>query len=940
MSGLAPYQAATDVPTPEPGSTYSAGAPVTLGAGAPVTMSIPVVVADRSTAREKIPDPLRDDVRYLGQSLGIILREAGGQELLDDVEKLRLLSIKAYGSDDDAGIAFADAINLVDSFSVERADQVARAFTAYFHLVNLAEEYHRVQQLLGQDSETARGIDNGIDSIEESIPVAYRQLAAEVGEEEARRRVTEMEFRPVLTAHPTEARRRSVSRAIKRITKLLETRDQLHPQGTALAEHNRHLLAEIDILWRTTPIRPFKPTPMDEVKAALNVFDEVLFGTFPDVYRRLDDFLLGDVAGWDKPVAPAFVRLGSWIGADRDGNPNVTAETTREVAALASVHALAAIEQHTKEVARKLTVSDDDTPPSEAVRALYNKLRSMAPNVGTEVAAEVPGETHRAVLMMIVARLQATRTRNADLAYDNAEQLLRDLRTVQDSLVEAGARRVAYGQLQRLIWQVETFGFHLAEHEFRQHSQVHGAALADIAEKGALSPDLDPMTVEVLDTFRTLGAVQAKYGEKAARRFIVSFTQDAKHLANVYELAEHAFPDVEDRPVIDAIPLFETFNDLENSVTILEQMLQMPQVQARLAANGNRVEVMLGYSDSSKDVGPVAATLALHSAQKRIQKWAADNNIKLTLFHGRGGSLGRGGGPANRAILAQPPKSVDGRFKLTEQGEVILARYGDPTIAARHIEQVAAAVLLSGAPSIEKRNAEATEKYADLAAALDAASRTQFHKLVRAEGFAPWFAQVTPLDELGMLSLGSRPAKRGLSVNSLEDLRAIPWVFSWSQARINLAGWYGLGTALKTFAESREDGLAILQAAFKEWPLFNTLVDNVEMSLAKTDERVAERYLALGDRPDLASQVMDELRLTREWVLKVTGDAWPLEHRPVLARAVGLRAPYIDALSLLQVKALRELRTQPDLTDADRQAWQHLLLLTVNGISAGLQNTG
>lgn len=302
--------------------------------------------------------------------------------------------------------------------------------------------------------------------------------------------------------------------------------------------------------------------------------------------------------------------------------------------------------------------------------------------------------------------------------------------------------------------------------------------------------------------------------------------------------------------------------------------------------------------------------------------------------------MGRGGGPANRAILAQPPQTVDGRFKLTEQGEVILARYGDPTIASRHIEQVAAAILLAGAPSIEARNAAATEKYADLATALDTSSRAQFHRLVRSEGFAPWFAQVTPLDELGMLSLGSRPAKRGLSVNSLEDLRAIPWVFSWSQARINLAGWYGLGTALRDFAESHPDGLAILQDAFREWPLFNTLVDNVEMSLAKTDERVAERYLALGDRPELAQQVMDELRLTREWVLKVTGDAWPLEHRPVLARAVGLRAPYIDALSLLQVRALRALRTQPDLTDAERQAWQHLLLLTVNGISAGLQNTG
>lgn len=397
---------------------------------------------------------------------------------------------------------------------------------------------------------------------------------------------------------------------------------------------------------------------------------------------------------------------------------------------------------------------------------------------------------------------------------------------------------------------------------------------------------------------------------------------------------------------MDAVPLFETFADLENSVEILEAMLEMPQVQRRLAENGRRVEVMLGYSDSSKDVGPVAATLALHSAQSRIAQWAARHDITLTQFHGRGGALGRGGGPANRAVLAQPPHSVDGRFKLTEQGEVILARYGDPTIAARHIEQVAAATLLASAPSTEKRNATTAERFAPLAASLDATSRARFHALVKSEGFPQWFAQVTPLEEVGLLPIGSRPAKRGLSVNSLDDLRAIPWVFSWSQARINLAGWFGLGTALREFGD-----LDVLRAAYTEWPLFATLLDNIEMSLAKTDERIAEQYLALGDRDDLAQMVLDELRLTREWVLKITGNGWPLASRRVLGRAVQLRSPYVDALSLLQVRALRALRTQgvsEGLTVADgewvdggyKDRWQHLLLLTVNGVSAGLQNTG
>ncbi|MDR0482835.1 MAG: phosphoenolpyruvate carboxylase [Cellulomonadaceae bacterium] len=886
-----------------------------------------------------LPEQLRDDTRYLGRLLGQILQEAGGQDLLDDVENLRSLSIRAYAEDAQHRTALLnEAAALVETFSVERADQIARAFTCYFHLANVAEEFHRVRVVRATGDSSALG-DPPVD---ESIPAAVDQLAEEVGREEALKRLSEIEFRPVLTAHPTEARRRAVSRALRRISDILSTRDTLHPSGTRAAELERHLLAEIDILWRTAPLRLAKPTVMDEVKNAVNVFNTTLFDTFPDVYRRLDDWLLGEKAGVAKPVAQPFVKLGTWIGGDRDGNPNVTADITMRAARLASANALNALEAQTRAVAKKITVSDIDTPPSDGLLALWGHLRQISSGTAEGAIHDSPGEPHRAVMIMIAARIAATRERNADLAYRTAEKLEDDLRIVQESLVNAGASRTAYGQLQRLVWQVQTFGFHLAELEVRQHSQVHAEALAEIHEKGINSWSLTDRTREVLDTFRALGAVQSRYGVRAARRFIVSFTQAPEHLAAVYQLAELVFPDPADRPVMDAIPLFETFDDLENSVNILDAMLTMPQVQKRLSENGRRVEVMLGYSDSSKDVGPVSATLALFSAQARITAWAKKHSITLTLFHGRGGSLGRGGGPANRALMAQPPGSVDGRFKLTEQGEVILARYGDPTIAGRHIEQVAAATLLAGAPSVEKRTAEAAKKFADVAEALDASSRTRFHELVRSEGFPGWFAQVTPLEEIGMLAIGSRPAKRGLSVNSLDDLRAIPWVFSWSQARINLAGWYGLGTSLKEFAESREDGLEILQDAFRTWPLFNTMLDNVEMSLAKIDERIAEMYLDLGDRPDLAALVMEEMALTRDWVLKITGDEWPLESRRVLSRAIQLRAPYIDALSLIQVRALRALR-KDDSSEAAlvaRESWQHLLLLTVNGVSAGLQNTG
>ncbi|WP_251151876.1 phosphoenolpyruvate carboxylase [Cellulosimicrobium sp. Marseille-Q4280] len=869
---------------------------------------------------------MRDDVRLLGGLLGTVLRETGGQGLLDDVERLRELAIAAY--DDTTGAVLADAEALVEGLTIERAEQVARAFTCYFHLANLAEEYHRVRVLREREAEFAtRAVTH-----DDSLPEAFEQLVAEVGREEALRRLRRLEFRPVLTAHPTEARRRAVSGAVRRIATLLDERDAQPLGGTSLAENERRLLAEIDTMWRTAPIREHKPSVLDEVKTALGVFDATMFDTFPTVYRRLDDWLLGDEAGREEPLVRPFVSLGTWIGGDRDGNPNVTAEVTRQAAAIASEHALVALEEQTRRVGRKLTLDEDGTPPSDGLRALWQRQRQLSEAVTAAAAAASPREPHRAVLLVVAERVAATRARNADLAYADPEQLESDLRVVQESLVAAGAPRAAYGDLQQLVWQVETFGFHLAELEVRQHSQVHAAALAEIAEKG-VHGDLSDRTREVLDTFRALGSVQQRYGLRAARRYIVSFTQAPEHLAAVYELAEHAFAGADDKPVVDAIPLFETFADLEASVDILESMLTLPQVQKRLAENGRRVEVMLGYSDSSKDVGPVSATLALHDAQRRIALWAERHDITLTLFHGRGGALGRGGGPANRAVLAQPPGSVDGRFKLTEQGEVILARYGDPTIASRHIEQVAAATLLASAPSTEKRNAEATDRYRELAVALDASSRRRFHELVRADGFPQWFAQVTPLEEVGLLPIGSRPARRGLSVSSLDDLRAIPWVFSWSQARINLAGWYGLGTALAEFGD-----LELLREAHREWPLFATLLDNVEMSLAKTDARIAERYLALGDRDDLAGAVLEELRLTRERVLAVTGNAWPLSGRRVLGRAVQLRSPYVDALSLLQVRALRGLRAGAEGPAKDEL--QHLLLLTVNGVAAGLQNTG
>ena len=826
-------------------------------------------------------------------------------------------------------------VDIVDKMDVHDAQLLARAFTTYFHLANLCEENYRVSVL--HSREAAVDEDQAVDPVNE-MTCAYHQLINEMGPARAKELLDQLEFHPVFTAHPTEARRKAVEGKIRRISQLLEAHKLLG--GSDKKENSRRLFNEIDALFRTSPIALKKPTPVEEADTILDIFDNTLFYTIPQVYRRFDDWVLGDKAGLVPPVCPAFFHPGSWIGSDRDGNPNVTAKVSRQVARKFSDHVLGALEIETRRVGKNLTMEAETTPPSAELKSLWNHQKEMSERLTDKAALISTKELHRAVMLVMADRLKATIDRDADLMYHSCEDYIADLKTVQRSLAEANAKRSAYGPLQDLIWQAETFGFHMVEMEFRQHSVVHSRALEDIREHGLHGErgELQPMTHEVLDTFRALGSIQKRNGIKAARRYIISFTKSAQNIKDVYELNRLAFSHPEDVPTIDVIPLFEQLEDLQNSVDVLEEMIKIPEVQARLKATGGKMEVMLGYSDSSKDAGPTSATLALHSAQERIAKWAESHNIDLTLVHGRGGAVGRGGGPANRAVLAQPVGSVKCRFKLTEQGEVIFARYGNPALAIRHVESVAAATLLQSAPSVEKRNTDMTKKYADMASKLDEAAHERFLDLLNTDGFAPWFSTVTPLTEIGLLPIGSRPAKRGLGAKSLDDLRTIPWIFSWAQARINLAAWYGLGTACEKFGD-----LATLRQAYEEWPLFSTFIDNIEMSLAKTDERIAKMYLALGDREDLNKKVLDEMELTRKWVLKIVGDEWPLQHRHVLGQAIRIRSPYVDALSVTQVLALGSLRKRVDkeeLTHGQKENYTYLILCTVSGVAAGLQNTG
>lgn len=908
-----------------------------------ITEELAVVapIGTKGTEEHELPPSLRNNMELCLQILREVLNEFD-PKLLNMFDEVRTDAVEAsaehfagFLDDSDHGNeGLRKAVEIIDAMNLHDAQLMARAFTTYFHLANLCEENHRVSVLRQRESEVDEN--QAVDPVNE-LTVVYHQLITEMGPAKAKALLEKLEFHPVFTAHPTEARRKAVEGKIRRIAELLEVRPLLG--GSEKRENYRRLFNEIDALFRTSPIEHRKPTPVEEANTIIDIFDSTLFDTIPQVYRRFDDWLLGDQAGLVPPACPAFFHPGSWIGSDRDGNPNVTAKVSRQVARNFSDHVIAALEDATRTVGKNLTMDSEATPASEELRLLWGRQKEMSERLTQNADQLSTKEPHRAVMLVMADRLHYTIARDTDLMYHSCEDFLADLKIVQRSLA-ASDPRSAYGPLQDLIWQAETFGFHMVEMEFRQHSVVHSRALEDIREHGLHGErgPLQPMTQEVLDTFRALGAIQKRNGLKAAGRYIISFTKSAQNVRDVYELNRLAFSNPKDVPAIDVIPLFEQLEDLQNSVNVLDEIIKIPEMQARLKATGGKMEVMLGYSDSSKDAGPTTSIFALHETEGKIVEWAEQNNIDLTLFHGRGGAVGRGGGPANRAVLAQPKGSVNCRFKLTEQGEVIFARYGNPTLAVRHIESVAAATLLQSAPSIEKLNTEMTEKYADMTQQLNDASHERFLDLLGTPDFAPWFSIVTPLTEVGLLPIGSRPAKRGLGAKSLDDLRTIPWVFAWAQARINLAAWYGLGTACEQFGD-----LDTLRQAYKEWPLFSTFIDNIEMSIAKTDERIAKMYLALDDREDLNEKVLGEMELTRKWVLRIVGDEWPLEHRHVLGQAIRIRSPYVDALSLTQVLALKSLRRRVDkeeLSQSQQAGFIYLILCTVSGVAAGLQNTG
>jgi phosphoenolpyruvate carboxylase len=921
-------------------------------------------------------DPLALEVRLLGSLLGQVIAEQAGRDLLDLVERIRRAAIRLRREDDptDRDALAAELAGL----DVDRAEVVIRAFSLYFRLVNLAEERDRVRA--ARRRERAERDRPAADSIAGTL-ADLRRLAAAGSSGELDELLGRLRISPILTAHPTEARRRTLLLALRRVERILARLDDHDLPMPEDRDLRRRLREEITLLWRTADLRTVAPTPLDEVRTALAFFDETLFGVVPRLYRLADAALDGpagpdgeatdaDSTGTRPPRVAAFLRWGSWIGGDRDGNPSVTADITEGALRIHADHVMRGYEAVARRLAQTVAASVD---PDDVARPLVTRLArdaELLPELDRQMRRRFPDEPYRQRFGFMAERLRRTRAfltgQQAPLTgrYESADELDSEITEIQEALVGDGLGRIAWGEVQDFRWQVATFGFHLASLEIRQHSAVHRAAIAALAAAAATTAGPVPAggvhgeaapgvsVTEVIETLRASAVVKGRFGEAAVERYIISFTAAAADIRAVTELATAAgIVGPDGALALDLVPLFEDAATLESAGEVLDAILSERAYRDHVRRRGNRQEVMLGYSDSNKESGYLAGNWLIHRAQATLVASAERHGVELTLFHGRGGAIGRGGGPANRAILGLASGALDGRLKLTEQGEVIAENYADPGIAVRHLDRLTAAVVRAStsghAAALEAAEASGGPILDELAAT----SRDAYRNLVDEPGFVDFFRLVTPIDEIATLRLGSRPAARGRSSGRsaaeppprIADLRAIPWVFAWAQARIDLPGWFGLGSALEAYGQRRgEAGLRELTRLYRSWPFLASLVDNAELVLARADIGVARQYAALAPGDDHARRwatIEAEHRRTVAWLARLTGRDQLLEDEPELRRRIGLRDPYVDSLSALQVMLLARLRACGP-ADPERVRLLRLVQLTVNGIAAGLQATG
>ena len=918
---------------------------------------------------------LSDDIHLLGDILGHVIRRQAGIEIFELEERIRALS-KTRRLEDDETIDTRLAY-VVGRLEPEEAELVARSFTTYFELVNLAEEQHRVRVL--RERERAAHPQ----PLPESVAGAIADLwKAGVDEFEMRRLLNRLDIELVFTAHPTQAKRRTILTKLRRIAAALtdiDERDLLPAERQALIEQ---ITAEVTLLWVTDRSRTSRPTVTDEVRTGLFYFDTTLWEVVPAVYHDMAAALARHYPNLRPP--DRFLTFASWIGGDRDGNPNVTAGVTAETLRL---HRGLALEKHraaARNLDRSLSISSQAADVPEAMHeavAAYGEpeghlafLRDRYPHeTYRHLAAQLGADLAEASAGDMVARLQGVDL--PPLRMRRMENLLEPLTLMDRSLREAGMTDIAHADLQRLIHQARSFGLHAARLDLRQYSDNNTAVLGELFGRlGWLDsfktldgpqraevltemlarpvPDLTAFdgwsaeTEETLDLFRVVKRAVDYYGPELFGPYVVSMTHGVEDILAPLLLARWhgiCLQDGEAQEGMSFAPLFETRADLRAAPEIMAALFAHPGYAQHLARAGRRQTIMIGYSDSNKDAGYLAANWELYQGQEALARTCEAHDVVMTLFHGRGGTIARGGGPANRAILAQPPGSVDGRIRITEQGEVIADRYSHPAIAARHLQQVVHAVLVSSVPDSYRQQARPKPEWAAAMDELAAISYRAYRELIyETPELLTYWSQATPMDEINQLRIGSRPSRR-TGAATFDSLRAIPWGFSWMQCRHVLPGWYGVGAALSEFGRAPA-GLARLQEMVRDWPFFRNLLDNSQVSMAQADMGIARLYAGLVEdgrvRELIFGRVEAAFDSTREAILQTVGLRELLDNSPVLQRAVRRRNPYIDPLNFIQVSLLRRLRALPDPESAEAERLRDTIFLTINGIASGLKNTG
>ncbi len=917
---------------------------------------------------------MRRDVRSLGTLLGRVLREQPGNALFDAVESLRRTAIarrEADGRGDVAAgrghLAQAEALTHEVAADARTAFFLARAFAFYFELINLAETNHRKRRrrsaLLDATAEPQRG----------SLRGTFRRMhAAGFSREQTLELLAQICITPVFTAHPTEVARRSVMFKRRSISDLLERLDNIPLPATELDALESALLAEITALWQTDDVRHERPTVRDEVQMALDYYEASLFGTIPVLYAEIASALDAEFAGSEPTqlaALPVVVKFGSWIGGDRDGNPFVTAATTAEALALSRELLHDYYVAQLTDLFDQLASSTRQAPISTALRQRVAGYLAQLRSAGLETsfADRFPTEAVRMQIACITLRLggvpAGTMHRNLALTpaatlpyYETAAALLEDLTLLRESLAGNRGKRLAERFIDPLLIAVRTFGLHLQTLDIRQHARVDAAALEELTAKKT-----SPQTQEVFDTFRAIAELKQSL-PATITQYVVSGANSVDDALNVVELARLGGVAVEGGtsasgehdPGLQPVLLFESIEDLRNAPMVCRELWSCDAYRPLLRAWGGHQEMMLGYSDSNKDGGMIASTWEIWKAHRALHVVARECGVTLRLFHGRGGTVGRGGGPTHGAIFAQPMNSFTGELRITEQGEVLNWKYSDVVLAERNLElMIAAALDALARPNVQPgvKPLLTGEILPEWEAAMDELSATSFAFYTRylmddPEVFT-YFEQATPVAELEHARIGSRPAKRDDGSASGEaserrkmaDLRAIPWVFGWMQSRHVVPAYFGVGYALEQFASTHPGGLELLQEMARGFPLFLDIIQNVEIAMAKADFGIARQYSSLVEDVMLRNRVFTmletEFTRTRSMVLAVAEQAELLEKNPVLARSIRLRNPYVDPMSLLQLELLRRKRAGESGEGLDRA-----ITATINGISAGLRNTG